>query len=91
MKDLDKAFGISNTGNNEVLFAWLEQSIKKQYKDAYPAVEKFLTSVGRRKFVAPLFEAMVATNQKDMATAIYAKARPTYHAVTVGTVDAMLK
>ena len=90
LKDLDAAFKISGTGNNEVLFAWLEQAIKKQYTPAYPAVEKFLTHVGRRKFVAPLFEAMLATGQRTMAEDIYKKARPTYHAVTTGTVDAML-
>ena len=90
MQSLDASFSISSTGNNEVLFAWLEQAIKKNYTPAYDELEKFLTSVGRRKFVAPLFEAMVATNQKELAQRIYKKARPNYHAVTVGTIDALL-
>lgn len=90
MAELDAAFIISKTGNNEVLFAWLEQSIMKSYTAAYPDLEKFLINVGRRKFVAPLFEAMVKTNKLEMAKQIYAKARPGYHAVTVGTVDEML-
>jgi len=90
MQSLDASFQISSTGNNEVLFAWLEQAIKKNYTPAYDELEKFLTSVGRRKFVAPLFEAMIATNQRDLAKAIYAKARPGYHAVTVGTVDGIV-
>jgi aminopeptidase N len=91
MQSLDAAFAISSTGNNEVLFAWLEQAIKKNYAAAYDELEKFLTSVGRRKFVAPLYEAMVATNQIPIAKSIYAKARPGYHAVTVGTVDELLE
>jgi hypothetical protein len=90
MQSLDASFQISSTGNNEVLFAWLEQAIKKNYTPAYDELEKFLTSVGRRKFVAPLYEAMVATNQRDLAKMIYAKARPGYHAVTVGTVDGIV-
>lgn len=90
MAELDKQFDITNSGNNEVLFAWLEKSIEKKYIVAYPRLEQFLTSVGRRKFVAPLFEAMVKTDQKDLAKMIYEKARPGYHAVTVGTVDKML-
>ena len=28
LAELDAAWGISSTGNNEVLFAWLEQSIE---------------------------------------------------------------
>ena len=91
MKTLDAQFAISATGNNEVLFAWLEQAIRKNYTPAYDELEQFLTSVGRRKFVAPLYEAMVATNQIPLAKTIYTKARPGYHAVTVGTVDEMLK
>jgi hypothetical protein len=91
MQKLDADFAISSTGNNEVLFAWLEQAIKKNYSAAYDELETFLMNVGRRKFVAPLYEAMVATNQIPLAKAIYAKARPGYHAVTVGTVDEILK
>jgi aminopeptidase N len=91
MKALDELFAISATGNNEVLFAWLEQAIKKQYSPAYDELEKFLTTVGRRKFVSPLYEAMVATNQREMAKSIYGKARSNYHAVTIGTVDEILK
>lgn len=90
MNDLDKAFSITNIGNNEVLFAWLEKSIMKQYKPAYPKLEEFLFTVGRRKFVAPLYEAMIATSQKDLAMKIYQRSRANYHAVTVGTVDEML-
>jgi hypothetical protein len=33
---------------------------------------------------------MVATNQKELAQRIYVNARPNYHAVTVGTIDALL-
>ncbi|HEY8403239.1 MAG TPA: M1 family metallopeptidase [Flavobacteriales bacterium] len=90
MASLDKAFDISNTGNNEVLFAWLLQSIRKKYTTAYPQLEAFLIKVGRRKFVAPLFTEMVKTKQTDMAKKIYEKARGGYHSVTIGTVDEIL-
>jgi leukotriene-A4 hydrolase len=90
MASLDKAFNISNTGNNEVLFAWLLQSIRKNYAAAYPQLEAFLIKVGRRKFVAPLFSEMVKTNQTEMATKIYEKSRAGYHSVTIGTVDEIL-
>lgn len=90
MAALDKVFHISSTGNNEVLFAWLKQSISKKYTAAYPALEQFLIHVGRRKFVAPLFEELVSTGQKPLALKIYKKSRPNYHAVTIGTVDEIL-
>ena len=91
MAELDKLYNISATGNNEVLFAWLEQSIMKKYSPAYDELETFLINVGRRKFVAPLFEAMVKSGEIDMARRIYDKSRSNYHAVTVGTVDELLQ
>jgi hypothetical protein len=47
--------------------------------------------VGRRKFVAPLYEELVATEQIPLAKDIYAKARPSYHSVTTETIDKLLK
>ena len=89
---LDRTFDLSNTGNSEVLFAWLRLAIAHRYDPAVPAVERVLTSQGRRKFVAPLFTDLVAQAEwgRPIAERIYAKARPTYHAVTGGTVDQTL-
>jgi hypothetical protein len=67
-------------------------SIHSKYEVAYPALEKFLCSVGRRKFVRPLFAALIETSAgKEMAKEIYKKARPSYHTVTTQTIDEMLK
>jgi leukotriene-A4 hydrolase len=90
MAELDAQFGITNTGNNEVLFVWLVKTIDRKYTPAYQQLQHFLVTVGRRKFVAPLFEEMVKTDQLVLANKIYDKARPGYHAVTVGTVDELL-
>jgi aminopeptidase N len=90
LAELDAAWGISSTGNNEVLFAWLEQSIRSQYQPSYVRLETFLVEIGRRKFLTPLYKAMVDTDQKAMADAIYTKARPNYHSVSTGTMDKLL-
>ncbi len=91
IKQLDKSFSISRTKNNEVLFAWLDLAIITEYKEAYPQLEEFLIRVGRRKFVAPLYERLISTNQKDIAKEIYQRARPNYHSVTINTIDEMMK
>ncbi|MFQ5650124.1 MAG: M1 family metallopeptidase [bacterium] len=91
MRDLDAAFGFSTTGNSEVLHAWLLNVVANQYAAAYPALEKFLTSMGRRKFLKPLYEKMAENPALlEMAKLIYQKARPTYHAISVGTIDDIL-
>jgi hypothetical protein len=89
---LDRTLRLSETRNSEVLFAWLRLAVANRHEPAVPALERFLTSMGRRKFVAPLFEDLVAQGEwgRPIAARIYAKARPTYHSVTSGTVDKML-
>lgn len=90
LQELDEAFAISETGNNEVLFAWLEQSVKNQYTPAYGVLEEFLVEVGRRKFNYPLYKALKASGQQQLALDIYKKARAGYHAVAVNSIDELL-
>ena len=48
--------------------------------------------MGRRKFLKPLYTEMAKTPEGlEMARNIYQKARPTYHYVSVNTVDEILK
>ena len=91
MAALDGRFHLSDSGNSEVLSAWLEKSIGVRYKGAYPAIERFLTVQGRRKFVRPIYDKL-SKNPEDLAFAkeIYAKARPTYHPVTQASIDEIL-
>ncbi len=88
MRDLDSTFNFSKTGNNEILFEWLQHVIASNYEPAYSALENFLVQVGRRKFVKPLYQELVKTsNGKVMAKNIYSKARGNYHSVTRNTID----
>src|SRR5690606_41386249 len=87
--DLDAHLGLSTTGNNEILFAWLELALANRYDPAVPVAERFLSEVGRRKFVQPLFEALMSQDDwgQPIARRIYAETRASYHAVTQGSVD----
>ncbi|MFZ7113744.1 MAG: M1 family metallopeptidase [Bacteroidota bacterium] len=91
MKDLDSTFHFTSTGNSEILFAWLEKSIFSNYEPAFPTLRIFLNDVGRRKFVKPLFAAMIKTESgKKMAQSIYSTARENYHSITQITIDSLL-
>ncbi|MBB3765019.1 M1 family metallopeptidase [Sphingomicrobium lutaoense] len=86
---LDRAFGLSQTGNNEILFLWLKLAVENRYDPALPRLEEFLTSQGRRKFVAPLITALAEDKEWGMPIAkrLYAKARPLYHPITTRGLD----
>lgn len=91
MKDLDKTFGLTKSGNSEVLAAWFTHTIRNDYKAADKALEDFLITVGRRKFLTPLYQELIAKDpSKEVARAIYKKARPNYHSVAKQTMDGFL-
>ena len=90
LAELDAAWDINSTGNNEVLFAWLEQAVRSQHTKAYDRLRTFLVGVGRRKFLTPIYKAMVETGQTELARDIYKEARPNYHSVATGTMDELL-
>jgi len=57
-----------------------------------PALEHFLTSQGRRKFLRPLYDDLMKTSWGPaVARRVYQQARPTYHAVSVATLDTIVK
>jgi hypothetical protein len=88
---LDGEFHFSQTGNAEILCQWLRLSIRARYEPAYPLLEKFLCSVGRRKFLKPLYSELLKTpDGVDRARNIYRLARPGYHYIARNTLDAMV-
>ena len=88
LDDLDETFGLSLQGNAEILFAWLRVAIRHHHEPSLPALARFLTSQGRRKFLKPLYEELMKTAWgKAEAKRLYEAARPTYHAVATATLD----
>jgi len=91
MQQLDQAFALGKTGNNEIAYRFLLSSVKAGYNVREP-LNKFLMSVGRQKFVVPLYAALLKNpNDKDWAKSLYLKARTHYHPVTQASVDKAFK
>ena len=89
---LDDALGLSQTGNNEIRFLWLELALDNRYEPAVPQAEEFLARVGRAKFVRPLFETLWNEGEwgRPIARRIYDRTRASYHSVTLAGVDRVL-
>jgi len=86
----DELFSFTTSTNSEIAAVWFEKSIRASYQQAYEALEAFLIKVGRRKFLTPLYRAMIESGKKNMAKKIYQKARPNYHFVSTNTMDALM-
>jgi leukotriene-A4 hydrolase len=88
MRELDRDFRLTASENAEIAYQWLLMSIAARYEPASPRLEQFLRSIGRRKFIKPLYEELCKTPEgQARALAIYREARPGYHPIARETVD----
>lgn len=91
MAELNKAFGFCASGNSEIFAAWAVKAIQRGYNDCRPEIRTFLTNVGRRKFLTPIYKALASTEEgKAFAMDVYSNARQNYHSVSTGTIDDIL-
>jgi leukotriene-A4 hydrolase len=91
MAGLDEQFSLNETRNAEILLEWLSLAIDCNYRPAYPRLEDFLTTVGRMRFLRPLYKALMKTQEGEvLARKIYARARPLYHPIAQHAIDRVL-
>jgi leukotriene-A4 hydrolase len=91
LQELDAAFKLTGTPNGEIAMRWYPITIRSGYLKARPAIAAFLKKVGRRKLIMPSYTAF--TESKDglaFAQQVFAGARPGYHPITIGSVEALL-
>jgi aminopeptidase N len=88
---LDQAYGFTRSQNAEIEHSWLVLVIRNSYQPSYARLEEYLTTVGRRKLIAPLYVDLMKTSSGSVfAKRVYAKARPGYHPETVAAIDAIV-
>jgi aminopeptidase N len=91
LAELDAAYQLTDAGNSEIAFSWLRVAIANEYAPAWPRLEQYLTGIGRRKLIRPLYEDLMKTPAgAERARAIYAKARANYHPIAVNSIDAIV-
>ena len=79
IRKLDAAFHFSETKDPEVLTLWYTITLPKNYDPTLATVPAFLGSVGRGKFLVPVYEALLASkNGKKLATSIFEKNKTFY-------------
>ncbi|MEX2962537.1 M1 family metallopeptidase [Microbulbifer sp. TYP-18] len=83
LRELDGAFGLTDSKNNEIAFSWLMIAVRNDYQPAFARLEDFLTSIGRNKFLRPLYRNLVDSGKQEMAVRIFEEAKAGYHPLTV--------
>lgn len=80
---LDRTLELTARGNYEILVSWLVVALPSGHPPAFPRARQVLTTVGRMKYVRPLYLALGKTPQgRALARDVFASASPAYHTLT---------
>jgi leukotriene-A4 hydrolase len=91
MAKLDAAYSFTASKNSEILDAWLILAVRHKYAPAQARVEEFLSTVGRQKFIKPLYAELAKTPEgKTRAQALFAKYKENYHSIAANAIQALL-
>ncbi len=78
--------------NREIQFEWYMLNLRCNQWSIAPELQQFLQSTGRRKYVLPLFKAVIADSTRlDWAKEVFTKSKNNYHSVTRKSVELLLK
>lgn len=91
MRNLDKNLNFKNWGNAEIMNEWYILGINSGYEDIRPNMEKFLMKVGRRKYIAPIYQELAKTPENlKWAREVFKDAKNNYHYISRTTVQELL-
>jgi aminopeptidase N len=84
---LDETFDLTAQGNYEVLVEWLTIAAASAYAPALPRVREVLSSVGRMKYLKPLYKALMSNPETvALAREVFAEVKDSYHPLSRGSV-----
>lgn len=92
LRDLDARFALTAAGNMEVKVAWLEVALASGFDVVLPEVERVLGTVGRMKYLKPLYTALLAREEtRARALAVFAQAAAGYHPIARAVLRARME
>ncbi len=89
---LDAHCRLMPQGNYEILVEWLTIAAASDYEEAFPRLREVLTSVGRMKYLRPLYGALGGhPRTRALARDVFAQAAPGYHALSRRVVESVME
>jgi leukotriene-A4 hydrolase len=87
----DAAWHLTGAANAEIARRWYLVAIRNDYAPARTQMAAYMTRIGRRYLVVPLYEALAKTPAGlEFARDVYAKAKPGYHPMTQAGIEKAL-
>jgi len=83
---VDKDLGVTNEQNTELGQRWFPLAIALQYTTAFPVIKKYVQSIGRQKYILPVYTALVRNNYRNYAYQWYNERKSFYHPIAAANI-----
>lgn len=90
LEKIDSDYNLTLSIDPEQKAIWYQLGIMNNYEKVLPYTDEFLGSVGRQKYLLPLYRALNDYNH-TLAVEIFGKHKPIYHPVAVKNIKAILE
>jgi len=87
---IDTKLNFKGCGNSEIMSEWYVLGINSNYKGIRSEMAKFLSKVGRRKYLEPIYETLAQSKDSSdlvWARSVFEKAKNNYHFVSKVTIE----
>ncbi len=89
---LDAQFTLTQQGNYEILVEWLTIAGASDYEPVFPRIREVLTSVGRMKYLRPLYGALGGhPRTRALAREVFREAASGYHTLSRRVVESVME
>ncbi|MBI2755858.1 MAG: M1 family metallopeptidase [Chloroflexi bacterium] len=92
LAEIDGRFHLTAAKGYDVLTAWLALGLKRGYAPAVARAEEVLGTVGRMKYLKPLYRVMAGRAEtRQLARALYDRFQPRYHPIARQVIPGVLE
>jgi leukotriene-A4 hydrolase len=83
LEKIDVDLTVTGTLDPEVKERWFPLGIRKNYQPVFDQAHTFISSMGRLKYLTPVYQALLDANRCDLATSWFDENKDFYHPMAV--------
>jgi leukotriene-A4 hydrolase len=86
MQLIDKDLNVTLADNPEIGQRWFPLAIAVNYQDAFPTIKKYVQTIGRQKYILPVYTALVRNGYRNLAFQWYDEKKTFYHPIAAANI-----
>lgn len=86
LQRIDTDLQVTKAENPEIGQRWFPLAIALQYEVAFPTAKAYVQSIGRQKYILPVYTALVRNGYRNKAYEWYSERKTFYHPIAAANI-----